>query len=49
LVWETDDYNNTNNSFTGLHRNGQPLPVGTYYFIAKFDDSNYKGWIEISR
>lgn len=49
LVWETDNYNNTNNSFTGLHRNGQPLPVGTYYFIAKFDDSNYKGWIEVSR
>lgn len=49
LVWSTDNYDNITDSFTGLHQNGQPLPVGTYYFMAKFDDSNYKGWIEISR
>lgn len=48
-VWESDQYDNFNNSFTGNHQNGQPLPVGTYYFIAEFDDSNYKGWIEVSR
>ena len=48
-VWETDDYNNVTAAFSGNHQNGQPLPVGTYYFTATFDDSNFKGWIEISR
>ncbi|MEQ9186790.1 MAG: gliding motility-associated C-terminal domain-containing protein [Cryomorphaceae bacterium] len=51
LVWENTAYDNLDNSarFTGLHRNGNPLPDGTYYFLAKFDNSTYKGWIEISR
>ena len=49
LVWEADAYDNISNAFNGNHRNGNPLPVGTYYFIANFDDSNYRGWIEISK
>jgi gliding motility-associated-like protein len=49
LVWKSDDYNNEENAFSGEHRGGQPLVDGTYFFIAKFDDSVYKGWIEISR
>ncbi|GAB4377121.1 MAG: hypothetical protein Kow0075_05140 [Salibacteraceae bacterium] len=49
LVWKSDDYSNTNNPFDGTHRNGSPLPDGTYFFIAEFDDSKYRGWIEINR
>lgn len=48
-VWESDDYNNQGGSFIGLHKNGNRLPDGTYFYIAKFDASTYKGWIEISR
>lgn len=48
-VWETEAYDNTGSAFTGAHTNGNDLPDGTYYYIAKFDDSTYKGWIEISR
>jgi len=51
LVWEIGSYNNLDDAarFSGLHRNGNLLPDGTYYFVAKFDNSSYKGWIEISR
>jgi len=48
-VWETNAYDNVSAAFTGAHGNGNDLPDGTYYYIAKFDDSTYKGWIEISR
>ncbi len=49
LVWETNNYDNLNDRFDGVHQNGEPLPDGTYFYIAKFDNSNYKGWIEVSR
>lgn len=48
-VWHTNDYNNSSDFFAGNYPNGQELPDGTYYFIAEFDDSVYKGWIEITR
>lgn len=48
-VWETEAYENGNSAFRGAHSNGNDLPDGTYYYVAKFDDSTYKGWIEISR
>lgn len=48
-VWETTNYENLSDAFNGNHQNGQPLPDGTYYYVAKFDQSTYKGWIEISR
>jgi len=49
LVWNTENYDNFGNRFDGTHQNGESLPDGTYFFIAKFDDSSYRGWIEISR
>lgn len=48
-VWETESYDNISARFEGLHTNGNELTDGTYFFIAKFDESTYKGWIEISR
>ena len=44
-----ETYINEGGSFIGLHKNGNRLPDGTYFYIAKFDASTYKGWIEISR
>lgn len=49
LVWNSGNYTNNAAAFMGIHANGQPLPDGTYFYIAKFDNSTYRGWIEISR
>lgn len=48
-LWSSDNYDNVSDFFSGLHENGEPLPDGTYYYIAKFDNSTYRGWIEVSR
>lgn len=48
-VWRSEAYDNTTDSFRGRHQNGNNLPDGTYFFIARFDGSTYDGWIEISR
>jgi len=48
-VWRTNDYNNVNDFFSGNHTNGNKLPDGTYYYIAEFDNSTYRGFIEITR
>lgn len=48
LVWETDNYDNGENAFVGEHRNGEELLTTTYFYIARFDDSVYRGWIEIT-
>lgn len=48
-VWETASYDNLSGPFVGQHQNGNDLTDGTYFYIAKFDDSTYRGWIEISR
>lgn len=49
LVWESNGYDNFTSRFEGNHLNGNELPDGTYFFIAEFDNSTYKGWIEVSR
>lgn len=44
LVYETNEYNNSDKSFKGYSegrvtiKNGEPLPVGTYFYIFKFID-----------
>ncbi|MEZ4722255.1 MAG: gliding motility-associated C-terminal domain-containing protein [Flavobacteriales bacterium] len=48
-VWSTDNYDNVADPFNGQFENGSPLPDGTYYYIANFDNSTYRGYIEISR
>lgn len=48
-VWSTDNYDNVADPFIGQFENGSPLPDGTYYYIANFDNSTYRGYIEISR
>jgi gliding motility-associated-like protein len=48
-VWRSEAYDNTTDSFRGLHQNGNNLPDGTYFYVARFDGSRYDGWIEVSR
>ena len=36
LVWEGVNYNNTSVVFTGLNKNGNDLPTGTYFYKIEF-------------
>lgn len=48
-VWRTNNYDNVSDFFAGNHNNGGTLPDGTYYYVAEFDNSIFRGWIEIVR
>ena len=48
-VWETENYNNTNNVFKGNDANGNELTAGTYFFLLKIENKERKGWLEIIR
>jgi gliding motility-associated-like protein len=48
-VWRTDNYDNVSDFFGGNHNNGGTLPDGTYYYVAEFDNSVFRGWLEIIR
>lgn len=49
IVWETDQYDNFNNSWDGTNTQGQDLPIGVYYYSIQILDSNYTGYIELTR
>ena len=49
-VWQTTGYDNTTNKWEGTNFRGKNLvPDGTYFFIIKFQDKNYKGYIELTK
>jgi gliding motility-associated-like protein len=48
-IWEGSHYDNTNTVWKGEDKRGNPLPDGTYFFLAIIGDSNLNGWIELSR
>lgn len=51
VVFETSNYDNTNNVFRGLGNNGAELPTGTYYYILEFESGAAKrtGFISLRR
>ncbi|MFD2890550.1 gliding motility-associated C-terminal domain-containing protein, partial [Flavobacterium chuncheonense] len=53
-VYQKDGYLNDWNGLanvSGVVNNGEPLPVGTYYYVLKIDEINYTktGWLYIAR
>ncbi|MCB0526657.1 MAG: gliding motility-associated C-terminal domain-containing protein [Saprospiraceae bacterium] len=51
MVFEARNYDNLNNKFVGLNRNGNKLPSGTYFYILKFDSGRpgLSGYLELKR
>ncbi|MCB0493016.1 MAG: gliding motility-associated C-terminal domain-containing protein, partial [Cyclobacteriaceae bacterium] len=51
VVFEIRNYDNVNNKFTGLNKNGDKLPSGTYFYVLKFDSgrSGLSGYLELKR
>jgi hypothetical protein len=49
MVFEARDYDNLNNKFTGLNKNGDKLPSGTYFYLLKFDSGreSLSGYLEL--
>jgi gliding motility-associated-like protein len=48
-VWETENYNNLDNSFVGKNMNGKELPDGTYFYIIEYNNTEKRGWVFIKR
>ncbi|HEY0740234.1 MAG TPA: gliding motility-associated C-terminal domain-containing protein [Chryseosolibacter sp.] len=51
VVFEIDNYNNTDRVFTGQHKNGGNLPSGTYYYRVEFSGGlkSKTGFLTIKR
>ncbi|MBL7874576.1 MAG: gliding motility-associated C-terminal domain-containing protein, partial [Cyclobacteriaceae bacterium] len=49
VVWETDNYDNTERVFTGLTTNGKELPSGTYYYKLTTASSSKTGFLSLKR
>jgi len=54
LVFQTDNYDNSGNSWSGTTRNGDPLPEGVYFYVFNFTDGGgtkqqLKGYVNLLR
>jgi gliding motility-associated-like protein len=51
VVWQTTDYNNQEQAFRGVSRNGNELPTGTYFFKIDFQSGlkSKTGFISLKR
>ncbi len=51
LVFETTNYDNVNNRFTGNNKNGDPLPPGTYFYVLEFTSGkeSINGYLSLKR
>lgn len=49
LVWEGNQYDNTQVVWKGKSSNGLDLPDGTYYYLATINDKKYNGYVELLR
>lgn len=49
LVWQGNNYNNTDVVWKGDNRHNQPLPPATYFYVIVIHNKSYKGWVELTR
>jgi gliding motility-associated-like protein len=52
LVFQTTNYDNASNNWTGLTKTGQPLAAGVYYYVLTFTDDQgnqqqLKGYVNL--
>jgi gliding motility-associated-like protein len=48
-VWRSDVYDNVNHVWKGDAQDGSALPDGTYYYVAKINETTYNGYVELIR
>ncbi len=48
-VWNTHNYDNKQNVFTGHNKHGNELPEGTYFYLIKYNQIEKHGWVFIKR
>lgn len=49
LVWNVDDYNNTDRVWKGQDNDHRDLPDGTYFYVLELSTKTYKGYVELTR
>jgi len=49
LAWSGERYDNANVVWHGESQSGNPLPDGTYFFVANIVDVVHKGFIDLTR
>ena len=52
LVWQAEDYNNENVKWTGVNKDDQELPTGTYFYVIEVpgnSSASGSGWIQLTR
>lgn len=51
VVFEISNYDNVNNKFTGIGKNGNELPAGTYFYKLEFDSGKpgLTGYLSLKR
>jgi gliding motility-associated-like protein len=49
-IWNTTNYNNTDNVWNGKTQAGTDLPSGTYFYVIELENGNgiKKGWVELT-
>jgi gliding motility-associated-like protein len=48
-VWEIKEYDNAARCWHGEGLTGEPLPDGTYYYVAEANGKSYNGYVELIR
>lgn len=48
-VWSAENYDNTTVVWNGLDESGNALPDGTYFYVARINDTFYEGYIDLQR
>jgi gliding motility-associated-like protein len=51
IVFDVSGYNNTDRSFTGINKNGNELPAGTYFYKIEYDggEKAKNGYLSLKR
>lgn len=49
MVWENKGYDNMEIVWTGINKDGQDLPGGTYFYVVTLNNNVLKGWVELTR
>lgn len=49
VVFQTTNYDNASNNWSGNNNQGEQLPNGTYFYVVETQQNKFTGWVEITR